>query len=69
MLAEFAYLGAELAYQVVVKNPNQLAAEIESIRPIPEAFQIPPRSPGPKPKFAKCLTGAPRSFTVIRSRP
>ena len=42
MLAEFAYLGAETAYEVVVENPNHIADQIEPIRPIPEGFFPPP---------------------------
>lgn len=45
MLDEFAYLGPDLATEVVVKNPNQIVKQIESIRPIPEEF-YPPKIPG-----------------------
>jgi DNA polymerase-3 subunit alpha (Gram-positive type) len=42
MLAEFAYLGEELAYQVVVEAPRQIADHIDDLRPIPDGFH-PPR--------------------------
>lgn len=36
MLEEFSYLGANEAYNVVVKNPNDLANAIEELVPIPQ---------------------------------
>ncbi len=45
MLKEFAYLGKELAYKVVVENPSQLIEEIDSIIPVPEET-YPPRIEG-----------------------
>ena len=37
MLAEFSYLGEDLAYQVVVENPNMIADMVdEGIRPFPK---------------------------------
>jgi DNA polymerase-3 subunit alpha (Gram-positive type) len=45
MLQEFAYLGDDMAAEVVVKNPNLLVDQIDAVRPIPEDF-YPPKIPG-----------------------
>jgi DNA polymerase-3 subunit alpha (Gram-positive type) len=45
MLTEFEYLGTEAAYDVVVKNPRQVADRIEKIQPIPKET-YPPKIEG-----------------------
>ena len=45
MLAEFAYLGEDLAREVVVDNPRRIAEMVEKIRPIPEG-RYEPSIPG-----------------------
>lgn len=41
MLEEFAYLGEETAYRVVVENSNKIADMFEDIRPIPDETYAP----------------------------
>lgn len=45
MLDIFSFLGEEKAYEVVVKNPNEIAAEIEEIQPVPSEL-FTPKIPG-----------------------
>lgn len=41
MLAEFSYLGEDTAYQVVIKNPRQIAETVSSFKPIPDTLHPP----------------------------
>ena len=51
MLEEFAYLGPEAAFEVVVTNTRELAAGIEPVKPIPDDF-YPPEIPGAEDEIA-----------------
>ncbi|MEW8977279.1 MAG: PolC-type DNA polymerase III [Symbiobacterium sp.] len=45
MLDEFAYLGEEAAYEVVVANPNAIAEQIEKVKVVPDKL-YPPKLEG-----------------------
>ncbi|MBR7116946.1 MAG: PolC-type DNA polymerase III [Clostridia bacterium] len=52
MLAEFAYLGEDIAREVVIENPNKIADMCERIRPIPEG-RYDPDLPGAKEELTE----------------
>lgn len=41
MLAEFSYLGEDMAWEVVVTNPRAIADRCQEIRPVPEGYYAP----------------------------
>lgn len=40
MLAEFEYLGRDIAYEVCVTNPNKVADMVDKIKPVPDRDQL-----------------------------
>lgn len=50
MLEEFAYLGKETAYEVVIKTPREIASEIEVLKPFPDDL-FSPTIPGAEEKI------------------
>lgn len=62
MLEEFAYLGPETAYRVVVENSNKIADMFESIKPIPDKT-YPPIIDGSKEELRRmCFDKAERIY-------
>lgn len=58
MLAEFSYLGEELAYEVVVTNPRKILESIDdNIRPVPEEL-YPPEIEGAEEQVVAITTEA-----------
>jgi DNA polymerase-3 subunit alpha (Gram-positive type) len=45
MLAEFDYLGPDLANEVVIRNPHQILEMVGEVKPVPDEF-CPPQIPG-----------------------
>ena len=41
MLAECKYLGSEIANEIVIKNPNIIADEVEEVKPFPDGLYPP----------------------------
>ena len=40
MLAEFEYLGKDVAYEICVTNPNKVADMVDKIKPVPDRDQL-----------------------------
>lgn len=58
MLSEFAYLGEDIARQVVIENTNHIADQIECISPVPEG-RFPPKIENADEKLrSRCLENA-----------
>lgn len=60
-LKEFAYLGEEAAYQVVIENPNKIADLIEEIKPIPDET-FPPEIEGAEEELISITTNKAREI-------
>ena len=61
MLKEFAYLGKEKAYEVVVTQPNWIADQVEKIEPIPDKTYF-PVIPGAEDQVRKMATDKAKSL-------
>ena len=62
MLEEFSYLGAQKAFEIVVQNPNRIADECETIRPVPVG-SFPPTIEGSAEDLQRiCYTNAYRLY-------
>ncbi|WP_206457826.1 PolC-type DNA polymerase III [Anaerovorax sp. IOR16] len=58
MLAEFQYLGEELAKEVVIDAPNQIADMVEPVIPVPEG-KFPPKIDGAEERLrSRCMETA-----------
>ncbi|HUX47322.1 MAG TPA: PolC-type DNA polymerase III [Desulfosporosinus sp.] len=72
MLQEFAYLGVEEAFEVVVRAPKRICDEIEALKPFPDEL-FTPKIPGAEEKIetmswerARALYGDPLPEVVVK---
>ena len=62
MLEEFSYLGEEKAYEVVIKNPRDIADQVEVIELLPGGKLFPPRLENSEQELSDLVWGKVREL-------